>query len=284
MPVTYVTYAQLYEDVKLLADAIRLDTEVINNLAGVCGVPRSGMVPATMLANFLHCELFAWTGEERVYLKPGNRLRPVSSGGWTIVLDDSQYTGAGMERVRQGMDPIISEFVKYAAVYYDPEQGPKWLSYCGRGIPPRRYFEWNLMQHPDLPTFMCDLDGVICYDPTAFDDDGPLYEASLKHARPLHLPHLPVGSICTHRIERWLDVTKDWLARHKVQWMDRIYMSPYKTAQARREAGRYGRWKGEVYRDAKETLFIESSDEQAHIIAEVSNKPVICISSGKVYQ
>ncbi|TIT90581.1 MAG: phosphoribosyltransferase, partial [Mesorhizobium sp.] len=53
-------------------------------------------------------------------------------------------------------------------------------------VPHPRMFQWNFMHHVFLEQCCVDIDGVLCLDPTADEnDDGPAYEKFLTEARPL---------------------------------------------------------------------------------------------------
>lgn len=286
MAVSYITYAQLAEDVR---EFIRkLPRALIDNLCGVVGVPRSGMLPATMIANNLHLPLAdSWSfAHINRFPEAGHRLTINQSNHHTIlVVDDSIYAGTSinraLDRLKETYQNYNLKFVS-AVLYRCPEKAAE-VDYYLRDVPKPRYFEWNLLQHPDLPTFMLDLDGVLCYDPTVYDDDGPQYVNSLIHAEPLYLPKFLVHSICTMRLERHREVTERWLEDYNVRYGELI-MVDLPTAQKRREQLNYAQWKGEKYKSSSAQLFIESAKEQAGGIQEYSGKPVICLENSKVYQ
>lgn len=277
---SYITYAQLAKDVQELAR--KLPRSLIQNLAGVLGVPRSGMLPATMLANHFHLPLSdvnSFSGCGR-FGSGGARLGLVNPINSTIlVVDDSIHTGLSMMQ-SLGQPNYGYKFVS-CAVYRCPEkQAP--VDYYARDVAKPRYFEWNLMQHPDMATFMLDLDGVLCYDPTVFDNDGPEYVKAIVEAQPFHLPKFPIHSICTMRIERHREVTEKWLADCGLNY-ERLIMVALATAAGRRQILDYGQWKGERYKFSDARLFIESSALQGEDIAKVSGKPVICLEDNRLY-
>lgn len=276
--ITYLTYSDLIYDTRQMLRKIPNP----QNLAGVLGIPRSGMFPAALIASWLHLPL----GEPRTFTAggfflPGMRLLDYRRGETILVVDDSAYSGNSMEEVRTLLNDYPSKLL-FAAVYRSPEKEPR-LDLFGRDIPQQRYFEWNLINHPDSHSFVFDLDGVICYDPDVFDNDGEEYELALEQAEPLELPRNKVHSICTMRLEKWRGVTEIWLARHGVTYGE-LVMAQFSTADERRSNGNYGIIKGAYYRDSTATLFIESDSSQAAQIATVSGKPVICTLNGRVYQ
>lgn len=278
----YTTYAQLAEDVKTLVAKLPRD------IVGVLGVARSGMIPATMVSEILHVPLgeaflFAKTGE---FLGSGDRLkRRAPRRGRILVLDDTVYQGKTMRRVRQAIhrSPFRRKYRWISGAVYRHPLWPQATKLFAREIHSPRYFEWNLMQHPDMENWMLDIDGVLCFDGTVFDDDGEQYRQSLINAVPFHLPSRKAHSLCSMRLERWRPETEAWLAKHGVEYGS-LHLSPYATAHERRRYGRYGEIKGAIYKESPCTLFVESSRDQAPIIARISGKPVICMDTQQVFQ
>lgn len=286
MPVTYIPYAQLVIDCRLLIKQIPYSAQA--DLAGVVGVPRSGLLPAAIVANQLHLpynDCYSFLAFEQQFSEGGRRLGSNAGrdGRRVLVVDDSAYAGTTMNNVRRLFEiPTPRYDFVFAAIYRSPEKLPQ-LDYFARDVSGPRYFEWNLINHADIASAMLDIDGVLCYDPEVYDNDGEEYEQSLIEAIPLHLTKRVAHSLCTMRINRWRPQTEEWLAQHQVKYGDLI-MCPCRTAQARRDVGKYGEWKGQQYKDSSATLFIESNKTQAAAIADVSGKPVICMGNGRVYQ
>lgn len=280
---SYITYAQLAKDVQVLAR--KLPRSLIGDLAGVLGVPRSGMLPATMLANHFHLPLsdtysFCTTG----WLpRGGSRLAGFSSIGNTLlVVDDSIHTGTSMSASLAVCRDSFSQYTFVSATIYRCPEKQAPVDYYALDVAKPRYFEWNLMQHPDMNSFMLDLDGVLCYDPTVFDDDGPEYVKSISEAQPFHTPRFPIHSICTMRLEHRREVTEKWLADYGIKY-ERLIMVGLDTANKRRRILDYELWKGEHYKRSDARLFIESSAMQGEGIAQVSGKPVICLEDNRLY-
>lgn len=279
----WVSYAQLHADIAAFSAALP------PNLVGVVGVPRSGLMAASLLA--LHrqlpladAETLARTGG---FYTPGLRLRNVSPprGGKVLLLDDSAITCrsiAAAHRLVKQSERCQGFELTCGALYVTPTAAQRLDVFC-RIVPMPRVFEWNWLAHQNLAQWMSDLDGVVCCDPPVFDDDGPAYQAALRDAVPLYLPRRPVRALISLRLRRWRSLTQQWLARHRVVALELI-LHPAPTAKARRKQGEYGRWKSEHYRKSPCTLFIESSAGQAAVIARVSRKPVLCLEDKRIYQ
>jgi len=279
MSLTFVTYAQLADNVtKFVAKLPR-------NIVGVIDIPRSGMLPAAILAQIYNVPLSTLDSfvETKQFRPGGRRNMDVPASGNVIVVDDSVYMGQAMRNAQDlWAKSGINSFSPIWTAVYGSKPMPRLKCRIFKTIPAPRYFAWNLMQHPDLCQAMSDIDGVICYDPDVRDDDGPIYSEWLDRAIPFHIPKVPVGALVSMRLEKWRKPTEDWMHKYNVKFGNLI-LCPSTTAGDRRKMN-YGEFKGVKYRDSNYSLFIESDAKQAVDIARVGNKPVVCITNGVVYQ
>lgn len=271
MKLEYITRRQLIEDSLSLARSIPWD--VVSRLGGVIGIPRSGIIPAAVISQFWNLPLISIGGESHHGLRTLRRV-----GSDLLLVDDSIYRGRAMRLADEVVKVWSSGRVHHAAVYTrsDVDQ-PDF--FC-RVVDGRRYFEWNLLGHPDLGRFAFDMDGVICEDPTVVDDDGEVYGSHIAEIRPLNLPVVEVGAVITMRLEKWRSVTEAWLQRHGVAFRE-LVMCPAASVAARREMD-YGRWKGEQALARGLEVFVESCKRQAAQIHRTSGLPCICLPEGTV--
>lgn len=256
----------------------------------IVGVPRSGLLAANLLALHLNLPLTDVDGliAGRL-LGCGRRMRqPLpdlrSTQCHALILDDSVASGRSMQRVRERLATgRVAARLTFATVY-----GPTDVSAATAvdvvldRCPHPRVFEWNLMHGAQIGHSCVDIDGVLCRDPTQQEnDDGPRYARFLAEAEPLLLPSQPIGCLVTCRLEKYRAQTQAWLDRHDVEY-DELIMLDLPTAADRRAAGCHGRFKGEVYRARPHNLFVESSLRQAIEIADVANKPVLCVENRRM--
>ena len=243
------------------------------------------MLPASMVATELHVPL-GMTSDQFV-AEAGRRLQwNKDSGKKVLIIDDSVAKGGSMAKARAQVtklmeDGIIQEAV-YAAVYVSRRSTGR-VDIYGSIMGAPRIFEWNLFNSGIARKSMFDMDGVICCEPGAYDDDGPKYRQAIANARPLHIPAVKIRAICTGRIERWRKVTETWLKRHGVKYGDLI-MNPAATAVVRRKKNNVPEIKGLHYKSSKAVLFIESSRRQAARIAKISGKSVLSLEDRKIYK
>lgn len=270
----FITHAEL------ALDAAK--AEVPSDVAQVFGIPRSGMLPATMIATRLHLPL-GMVGSGVVC--GGDRMANASlSDGRTLLVDDSLWTGRSMKDAKEVLVArgIEEKSIVTCAIYVAPETADLCDIHV-QYVPAPRVFEWNLFNSWATQYLMLDMDGVICMDPTAFDDDGALYAADIATAAPKFLPKTPVRSIATNRIDRWRGATEEWLARNGVRY-GALHMRPEKTSLERRAAGEPALFKAALFKQDRDAwLFVESHDVHAERIAGLAQKPVLSMESVSIF-
>ncbi len=189
-----------------LADLERTVIEALPRLPRdldlVVGVPRSGMLAASLIALHRHTLLTDFDSflEGRINghghrLKKHDLAASVDAARRILIVDDSVNSGRAITEVkaRLAASSLCSRVIDRT------EFGAVFASDSGRGhvdhyfsiTPPPRLFSWNLMGTDLLSDACVDIDGVLCVDPTDADnDDGPRYERFLREATP---------STCRHR-------------------------------------------------------------------------------------
>lgn len=275
-----------FRSINDLNKLIRAKLPYIPQVDAIIGIPRSGMIPASLIALYLGKPLYTvdqfYQGgyinfTERIKSNKPSIIKRV------LVIDDSCNTGNCLRQVR---DVLLkwsrSIEILYAAVYVT-EQASKMVDFYFEICPLPRVFEWNIMDHIILSNSCVDMDGVLCIDPTREqNDDGEGYLEFIRTAKPLFIPQHKIKAIVTSRLEKYRKPTEQWLTDHNVKY-DTLYMMDYKTAEERRKANKYGQYKAELYNATKATLFIESSKVQAEYIHDSTCKPVYCLEDGVFY-
>jgi len=281
----FVSYSQL------LLDLARWERK-LPAFDAVCGIPRSGLLPAAFLAlrrNVPHLNLEDLKEDpERAFARaPLRRINPAASrppGTRILVVDDSTGTpGNTILGVREQLAGIRGFEISYGAVYREHDRTAADHTY--RRIPKPRIFEWNWFRHGYLQQCILDIDGVVCEDWRGQDErnEDPVYLQHLDTAAPLWIPQLPVLALATSRIERYRPQTEAWLAKHGVRY-SQLYMHPAKTPEARRASMDHAARKADAYRKHPAALlFVESAESQAKQIHSSTKRPVLCIDNMRMY-
>lgn len=274
------------------ADMSRVISENIGQLPDadfVVGIPKSGIVPATMIATiknvtFLDLDSFLFMQSRR----KGRRLQ--ADGGAletqrVLIVDDSVNTGAEFRRVQRRLSVLETEFdVTFCAVFGLPDRtknAPQHIVL--ERVPQPRIFQWNYRNHIVAESSCFDLDGVLCHDPLAEEnDDGPRYLDFLLNARPLFIPQKQISAIVTSRLEKYRAPTVEWLEANGVKFKELI-MLDLPSAEERRRLKAHAPFKASVYSGRDDILFVESNHKQARDIALATDKCAVCTDTDSFY-
>lgn len=251
----------------------------------IVGMPRSGMVPAYIIAldlniavcsfdEFINNSIGSRTGGRHI---KGNIINPHDAKK-VLIVEDSYNTG---ERLRARIGALPKELHKKVTTLavYSATDTPHIDMYLEL-VPQPRVFEWNILHHEGITGYTCyDLDGVLCEDPTdEQNDDGSKYMEFIKNARPKYIPTYRIKTIVTSRLSKYKTETEAWLARNGVEYDNLVMLEGY-TAEERRSMGIHGSFKAAEYVKDDYLLFIESNYRQALEINRLTGKPVYCIDA-----
>ena len=273
-----------YRTLADLSDLIRNNIHRIpHDVDLLVGIPRSGMLPANMIALFLNKRLTdidtfiqgrTYNAGERGQYINNSPVRKV------LVVDDSVATGAAMTLAKNKLAPLTDKFDFLFMAPIVSSCGKDMVDIYCEVIDDCRFFEWNVFHHGLLKNACVDIDGVLNTDPE-YDDDGPVYMQFLHNATPLFVPSVPVGTLVTCRLEKYRQPTEEWLKKYNVLY-DNLIMLPFSSKEERLKWGKHGEYKARYYAQSQCILFIESSKQQADIIANISHKHVFCVETNEL--
>ncbi len=267
----FKSIADMSKDVKE-----KLLMKLPRDISVVYGVPRSGLLPASIIATALGADL-AVVGSDSVSGSRSSSFINKVNEGRALVVDDTMYRGGAMRKALS----VLGKKCSTCVVYVSPES-KHLVDYFAEVLPGPRFFEWNFNGIKATEGFVFDMDGVICEDPRVFDDDGPEYQKEIATGvRPKYIPQVKIKAICTNRIERWRPETEAWLKRNNVSYGELI-MQPYKTAEERRKKSSPSVMKSEYF-GKNGSVFVESHDRHASKISELTKKPVLSIESMRLF-
>ncbi len=244
----------------------------------IVGIPRSGMLPANLLAlylnkpytdlhSFLNGHIYS-SGERSQFFDSTERKK-------ILVVDDSLSSGSALQQCKKLLDSYTDYTIEYCVIYVVPGKENK-LDYWFESVPLPRYFQWNILNHVVLEKSCFDIDGVLCVDPTPEqNDDGSNYKDFLLHAKPLFIPGSKIGTIVTSRLEKYRHETETWLNEHHIRY-NKLIMMDLPDMESRKRLGNHAIFKAKEFQSLEYTLFIESDLSQALEINRLSKKPVLC--------
>lgn len=255
----------------------------------VVGIPRSGTLAGNLLAlyknlpftniNDFLMDVDLKSGSTR---KCKNWIKRPSEAKHVLIVDDSISSGKAMREVKDlVLEKGITTKITYLAVYAlraTCHMVDIYLEICEQP----RVFEWNYMHHWILEYTCMDIDGVLCNDPTFWENnDAKEYENFIVNATPKIIPTQKVGMLVTGRIEKYREETQKWLQRQGVEYGE-LEMIPASSARERTKKFEHAEFKAEIYKKSACVLFVESSYEQAVEICRLANKPVLCVENKKM--
>lgn len=248
----------------------------------VVGIPRSGMLVATIIAlarnlpladldGFVAGRQFAVGRTRRDGSEQANEIRHI------LIVDDSSRTGSAMREARATLATLANPPRFTTCVVYGVEQCDAGIDLTLATVAEPRVFEWNVFHHPIIERACVDIDGVLCLDPQAHEnDDGPRYLDFLGNAQALHRPRREIGMLVTSRLEKYRRETEDWLHSNGFRYR-KLEMLDLPDAETRRRHRVHAGFKAGVYSASDSPLFIESELPQAREIAYLSGKPVLSL-------
>lgn len=277
MSVMYRSIADMNNCILRCLDKFPHDVDLI------VGVPRSGMLPANLLALYLnkpYTDIDSFV-EGRIYGcgERGNFINDNKSKK-VIVMDDSYCSGNAYRKARKKIESAVQMegcSITYGVVF-TTSAGKDVVDYWCEEINDFRVFQWNLFHHKGIIGKSCfDIDGVLCPNPPV-DDDGPLYLEYVKNAPSLYIPSLEIDTLVSCRLEKYREETEKWLAAHNVHYK-KLVMLNLRSKEERLRWGKHGEFKADIYKKSSNVLFVESSLAEALVIKQKSHKDVFCIET-----
>lgn len=268
--------------------------KVPHDIDFVIGVPRSGMLVATIISEFINVPLIdinSFVSGQKP--SGGNRLTLINkeSSNKVLVVDDTCYSGSSMKNAREKLKDFDYNFI-YCCAYLEGKGENEVDIYLddvrkytvGSQIPIVLY-EWNLTQHYPFIMQRClyDIDGVFCVDPCD-ERNTEEYEKYIENAIPFIIPKVPIGGIVTYRLNKYRDITNEWLNKQGIKYSN-MYMFNANSWDERNNSGISSeQFKALIYKSLPNMiLFIESDDYQAQQIYKLSGKPCLSIEKNYLY-
>lgn len=255
----------------------------------IVGIPRSGTMVANIIALYLNLPFTdIETYLNKGTLKTGTTrkcngwIRKVEDAKHILIVDDSISSGKAVKEVRERMEQDANNIkTTYLAVYAlmaSCKNVDIYFEICEQP----RMFEWNYMHHWALEYCCMDIDGVLCEDPTMFqNDDGERYKDFLENASPKFIPTQKVGYLVSSRLEKYRQDTEKWLEKYNVEY-GHLRLLENCTAKERAINNNHAEYKAKIYKESKCILFFESDYEQALKICDISGKTVFCVGNRKL--
>jgi len=258
--------ARLIQTVELVHKAIKFCAEVPPEIDAICAIPRSGMIPASVMATQLHLPLYSLHKGYVTNVGAGQRFKATPEPTRLLFVDDTVASGAAMKKLEAFRGVT-------AAIYVNPRAENLPDLQCSELELPH-LLEWNLFNSGYVSRMAFDFDGVLCHDMP--------YNKPLETAQPRYLARrAELPAIITGRLEKDRAITESWLQRHGIKCKRLIMFNG--TDSDRQKPRAISDYKAREFSKLELDWFVESCAIQASEIAERSGAWVICTTNGEVY-
>lgn len=244
---------------ELASKAVALCSQLPEDASKIVGVPRSGMIAASVMATTLHLPLYTLREGDIEPIGRGMRMsRHKERDGLTVVVDDTCASGTSTLEIRKLLPDALT-----VAIYCSPDAHVK-PDMVGEYLELPHMLEWNLFSCGYMAGAGLDLDGIICRNPP-------------DQAVPRYLPrYIPPKAIITARPERERAETESWLTKWGVQYGE-LVMWPGEPL--RRKGDTVADWKVEEMSRTGCEFYVESEVGLAHLMRERGAR-VLCPEEG----
>jgi adenine/guanine phosphoribosyltransferase-like PRPP-binding protein len=238
----------------------------------IVGVPRSGMFIASLIALKLGKGLttpeLLQRGQYWHSSVVNDRL-PLDKDTHVLLVDDAVYSGNSMATAVKAIRSTNKDIrISKASLIIDKASKDK-VDYYHKFVEPPRVYEFG------NGVLAVDLDGVLCGDcPQNVDEDEKLYIEWLSNARPYLIPSFEIDAVVTSRLERYRNLTEEWLKKHRVRYRS-LHMWDIDSKTQRH--GNFGAYKIKKLLHLKPDMYWESNWSLSKEIWEETRIPTLCI-------
>jgi orotate phosphoribosyltransferase len=246
----------------------------------IVGIPRSGLLVAAIIASKLGKPLTTpdCLRENRTWM---TKRAPGANGGFRKILlvDDAVSKGRELRGVVDGLREH-GEFQIVKAALFVTAEGAPLVDLYHKVISERVLFEWNLL-HSKKGDLAADLEGVICHEPPeGIDADEAAYRAWMANAKPYLIPLYDIEAILSDRLNRYRDVTEQWLAKHKVTYKKLILRD---RPAAKRSRGETAKYKGDELLSIKPEIYWAAQADAAQEIYNRTRVQTLAIDQMRLF-
>lgn len=256
-------------------------------VTGVAGVPRSGYVATGVCATALNIPIYNISGSGLILASAASTFGGYRMEGYKVshakiaIIDDTVFSGNSIRKVKIAM----RDTYLYACVYVKPSSVEE-IDYYGCEVEEPHILDWHFFNSSHIEDTLLDFDGILSPDvPAEICNNEEKYIEYLKNVEPIY-HRLPVSRKCkgivTARLEKYRDITEEWLEKHKVKY-GFLHMYPTEDVHIRdsNHIIQASIYKGDFYSRSDAIFFVESSSAEANFIRKTADKIVICPEQGK---
>lgn len=243
----------------------------------VVGIPRSGMVPAYMIALALNVnctDISSWVNNYPLKRGVTRGVRKELSAPWEakkiLIVDDSIMSGNSIRREIDALPDWLASRATTLAVYSGKPIRSD-VDIILEFVPHPRAFEWNIFHHKVINRSCICFEGMI-RESVSYDKE------VTKQFR--YIPSEVIDTIVTSQIESKRYEVENCLANVGISYRNLI-MADNSVNLMKMDS--IVNFKIGVFIASAAELFFEGNSDQARLICRGAKKPVFCLSDNCIY-
>lgn len=249
----------------------------------IIGIPRSGMVPAYILAMYLRkdcCDLETFL--KRRYTLDGLQNNNTSSITQSrrlniLLVDDCISSGRSLKHSLSQIPDDINLEINILCIY-SSEKTRNDVDLFFEYLPGVSVFEWNIFHSFIIKNSLLNIEGVLCAEPEEdINYDEEKYRDYVLNAPLLFFPTGKIGCLVTNRLEKYREETETWLKKNNIEYGSLIM------ASSSLQNNKLAKYKAATYKLYKKELCIEHKRDQSIRIYQLTKKPVYCVESNELF-
>ncbi len=247
----------------------------------VAGVPRSGLLPANLIALYLNLPLTDIEGlkNDRLINSGHRKLRSSihnSSKNKVLVVDDCIGRGTQIRILKENLSHLTDKFdISYMVPYVTPGMENLvdiWLERLAL----RRIFQWNILHSHLIEKSCVDIKILTNSQSKSLSNEEFLSHIS-DNKPPNTTPTYTIGHLITNIPDKYHAKVATWLGNHDIKF-DKL-ITNRAPGEENSTKNDYIRFKSNYYVNSGAYLSFEWDLESATRLSKLSGKPVFCLSN-----
>lgn len=242
----------------------------IKNFDLIVGIPRSGMIPAFIIANYLNkecCDLETFINKCQLNNNTKTKTVDVQK---VLLVDDSIASGESLAKSLKQI-PSNKHYKVTTLCIYSTEKERNDVDLFLEHIPGLGIFEWNILHSFMVKNSCVNMEGVLCEEPT--DKQINIKGSYLEYINIAKVVNRPTGKISyiiTERPEKYRSETEEWLYNHSIKY-DKLIMGingSYELAK--------------VFKKSGKLILFEKNYIKAKKIHSITKRAVFCTETNEL--
>ncbi|WP_416150488.1 phosphoribosyltransferase family protein [Salipaludibacillus sp. HK11] len=254
----------------------------------IVGIPRSGMIPANMIAHHLNkdcCDITTFHNnynlESEHILNSSNYSEFSYDAKNVLIVDDCIASGKSLSKSLQQLSKSRDYNLTTLCIYSTKTERED-VDLVLEPLPGIGIFEWNIYHQKIVEVSCITIDGVLCSNPTEKDaNDNDKYLDFILNAPPIFIPSGKVNILVTSRLEKYRRQTEAWLKKYNVEYDSLIMLEQPSNKFGHKEI--LVNHKVATYKKSGNELFFESNREQSIEIHIRTKMPVYCVETNEMF-